>query len=148
MIFHLSGSIIAQSILGLSLNHFVDKVSGFYTPSPWNLSFLYLNLFRQNMVPNFFSRFSDIWTAPKHAFVSHDSNGKIVYSSSVILSAHDFRGHVSWCARSVLGILRPPNSSNTEIGDPDVPIIINDQVLGLNIPVYYLLLVAILESRH
>ena len=32
----------------------------------------------------------------KHAFISHDTNGKVVNGASVVLSAHNFRSHVAW----------------------------------------------------
>ena len=146
MIFNLGCTCISQPILRFSLNHFINKVSCFNAPSSWDFTFLDLNLFGKYMVSDFFSRLSYIRSSSKHAFVGHYSYCKIINRSSVILSTHYFWGHVAWCSRGVLSILWPPYSSNSEICDPHITIIVNDQVFWFNIPMNNLLFMAVLES--
>lgn len=118
-------TVVSQSILGLSLNHFVDKVSSFNRPVSWNFSLFNLNLFLKNVVSYLLSWFSNVRSSSKHALVSHNSHCKVIYTSSVVDSAHDFWRHVAWSSRSVLGVLWPPNSSNTKVRDSKVSILIN-----------------------
>ena len=95
MILHFQASIISQSFLRFSLNHFVNKISCFNRPTLGNFSFFYLNLFWQYMFPYFFSRFSYIRSSSIHAFISHYTGCKVINSNSVILSAHNLRSY-SW----------------------------------------------------
>ena len=148
MVFDLSCTCISQPVLRFSLYHFIDKVSCFNTPSSWNLTFLDLNLFRKYVVSNFLSRLSYIWSSSKHAFIGHYSYCKIIDRSCMILSAHYFRSHVSRCSRGVLSILWSPNSSNSEISDPHITIIVNDQVFWFDISMNNLFFMAVLESCY
>ena len=50
----------------------------------------------------------------KHAFKGHYANGKKVYWSCVILSAHDFGCHVARRTRCVLSVLLTPDTRNTK----------------------------------
>ena len=65
----------------------------------------------------------------------------------MVLTAHDFRGHVSRSARGILRVLRVENSGDTEIGEPQVAHVVEDQVFWFDVPVEDLVLVQILE-RH
>ena len=72
------------------------------------------------MVSNLFPRLSNVRSSSEHAFVCHYSDSKVIDLDSVILPAHDFRGHIARCARSVLGIFFTPDSCNTEISDSNI----------------------------
>ena len=98
------------------------------------------------MIPDFFTRFSDVWSSTVHALISHNSNGKIVDRSSMVLTAHNFRSHVTWCTGSVLGILRSPDSCYTEISYSHVAIIVDNEVLWLNISMNNLFFVAVFQT--
>ena len=95
------------------------------------------------MIPDFFTRFSSIGSPTKHALVSHDSNSKVVDASCMVLAAHNFGSHITWCTGSILGILWPLNSCYAEISYPHVAIIVDDEILWLNISVNNLFLVAV-----
>ena len=143
MIFDFSCSIVSKPISWFSLDHFIYEICSFDCPSSWNFSFFNLNLFRQNMISNFFSGFSLIRTFTIHTFICHDSHSKIIYRSSVILPAHNFWCHISWSSRSVLSIFWSPYSSNSEISYPHITFHIYDQVFGLDVSMYDLFLMAI-----
>lgn len=96
MVFDLCGSVVAQSILRLSLDHFVDKIGSFDRPAPWDVSFLDLHLLRQNVVSDLLSRLANVWPTSEHALISHHTHSKVIDTSSVIDAAHDLRSHVAW----------------------------------------------------
>ena len=100
------------------------------------------------MVPDFFTGFSDIGSPAVHALIGHNSNGKIVDRSSMVLTAHNFGSHVTWCTGSVLGILRSPNSCYTEISYSYVAIIVDNEILWLNISMNNLFFVAVFQTSY
>ena len=62
----------------------------------------------------------------EHAFIGHDANCEEVHGARMVLSTHNLRGHVSWCAWRVLSVFLPPNSSNTEVSYTQVTYIANE----------------------
>ena len=148
MIFNFSCSIVSKSISGFSLDHFIDKISSFDWPSSWNFSFFNLNLFRQNMISNFFSRFSLIRSFSIHTFICHDTYCKIIHRRRMILSAHNFWCHISWSSRSILSIFWSPYSCNSEICYPDVTIHVDHQVFWFDISMNNFFLMAVFQSSN
>lgn len=148
MIFNLCSAIVPQSILWLSLNHLIYKVCSLDGPPPGHLALFDLHLLREDVVPDLFPRLSNIRALAKHALIGHDAHGEVVDSSCVVLAAHDLGSHVTWSTRSVLSVLWPPNSRDTEVSYTDVSIVIDNQVLGFYISMDDLLLVAVLETCY
>ena len=148
MIFNFLSSIVSESICRFSLNHFIDEISCFNRPASWNFSFFDLDLFRQNMISNFFSGFTLIWTFTIHALICHNSYGKIIYRSCMILSTHHFWCHISWSSRGILSIFWSPYSCNSEIRYPYVTLHINDQVFRFNISMNNLLFMTIFKTSY
>lgn len=66
----------------------------------------------------------------------------------MILSSHNFWSHVARSARCVFSILWVPNSCNTKVSKPEVPPLVEDQVLGLDVPVDHPLVVDVLEAEQ
>lgn len=91
MLLHFLWSIQAKSVNWLSLDKFVDKISSFKRPTSRHFVLPDLHLLRENMISDFLSVLSEVWSFAKHAFKSNDSNCEIVNSYPVILSAHYFR---------------------------------------------------------
>ena len=133
MIFNFLCPVITKPISWFPLNHFIDKISCFDRPASWHFSFFDLNLFGQNMISYFFSRFSLIRTFTVHAFICHNSNGKIIYRCCMILSTHYFWRHISWSSRCILGIFGSPYSCNTKISDSNITFHINNQIFRFDI---------------
>lgn len=148
MIFNFCGSIVSKSICRFSLNHFIYEIGCFDRPASWNFSFFDLNLFRQNMIPYFFSGFTLIWTFTVHTFICHNSYCKIIYRSCMILSAHYFWCHISWSSRCILSIFWSPYSSNSEICYPYVSVHIYNQVFWFDISMDNFFLMTIFQSSY
>jgi len=86
------------------------------------------------VVSNFLAVFALVGTLAKHAFVGNHTHRKVVHSYAVILSTHNFGGHVARRATCVFGVLWVPNPGDTQVGDPQVAVLVKDQVFRLNIP--------------
>lgn len=100
------------------------------------------------MVSDFLSWFTEIGSATKHAFISDDAHCKVINWASMILTSHYFRRHVTRRAWSVLCIILTPNSGNTKVCDAQVTITLYDEVLWLDISVYNILVVDVLETSY
>lgn len=100
------------------------------------------------MVPDLLSGLADVRPSAEHALVGHHSDSEVVDCGCVVLPAHDFRSHVPWCPRGILGVLSSPNSRNSEISDADVAVIVDDKILWLDISMDDLLLVAVLKPCY
>jgi hypothetical protein len=148
MTFDFVAAVVAESVLRLSLDHLVDEVRGLYAPPDRNFLLLDLDLLRQDIVSDVFSRLSNIRPFAVHALISHNSHSKIVHGERVILPTHDLRSHVPGRAGRVLRVLLSPISCDSEIGDPEVPLVVDDEVLRLDVSVYNLLLMAVFEPGH
>ena len=135
-------TVITQSILWFSLNHFVDEISCFDGPATRYFSLLDLDLLTQNVISDFFTWFANVWSATKHAFVSHNAHGEIINCCCVVYSAHHLRCHIAGCSWSILSVFRPPHSCNTEVSDSKIPFLIDDQVFWLDVSVNDILFVA------
>ena len=100
------------------------------------------------MVAYFFSWLPEVGSSTKHTFVSHNSNSKVVNRACMILSAHNFWCHIAWRARSILGVIFPPDSGYTEVCYPNITITFNDQIFGFYVSVYYVFLMDVLEACY
>lgn len=137
---------VAQSILRLSLDHFVDEVGGLDPPADRYFLLLNMDLLRENVVPDVLPRLAHVRPLPEHALVGEDADGEVVDGVRVILPAHYFRRHVPRRAGSVLRVLLPPVASDAEVGDAQVALVVDNEVLRLDITMYDLLFVAVLEA--
>ena len=63
----------------------------------------------------------------------------------MILPAHDFRSHIPRRPTGLFRIIRVPYPCDPEVCDPQVSLMIKDQVLWLNIPVDDALIMDILK---
>ena len=63
----------------------------------------------------------------------------------MVLAAHHFRSHVTWSTACVLTVIRLLNPSDTEICDPYIPILVENQVLGFDVPVDYIVVMEIFK---
>ena len=74
---------------------------------------------------------SDAYPA-EHAFVGHDANCEIVHGASVILSTHNFRGHIARRSRRVLCVFLSPNSSNSKVSYTQIAYIKGNRIDRIN----------------
>lgn len=138
MIFKLISTIlIPNAVYRLALNALVDKVCGLLVPALWNAVLFDLNLATQDLITDVLSGFAFVGTLTHHALVGNDSHGKVIGGQSMILSTHDFRGHVAWSATGFAGVVGGENASDTKICKSQVALVVKDKVLGLNITMDY-----------
>lgn len=97
----------------------------------WSLiSFLVLptyGLYNLNVIPYRYTY------SAHHTFKADDTYSKIVHCHTMILSTHDFRGHVTRCTTCLFGIIRIPNTSYSEIGNSQITFFIKHQILWLDV---------------
>lgn len=148
MAFDFVAAVVAKSVLRLSLNHLVDEVGSLDAPPNRHLLFLDLDLLCQDIVSDVLPGFAYVWAFAEHALVSHNAHSKIVHGERMVLSAHYLGSHVPWRSRSVLRILFSPISCDSEIRDPEVSLVIDDEVLRLDVSVNNLLFMAVFETGH
>ena len=106
-----------------------------------------LDLFCQNMVTDLLSIFAAIGAFAIHALICNDTHGEVVNGHAVVLSAHDFGSHVAGSARRIFGILRIPQTSDTQVCHSQISLLIKHKVLRLDISVKDRIFVQILETQ-
>jgi len=148
MVFDFLAAIVPKPVLRLSLDHLVDEVGSLDAPPNRHLLFLDLDLLRQDVVSDVLPGFAYVRAFAEHALVSHYSHSKIVHGERMVLPAHDLGGHVPWRSRCVLRVLFSPISRDSEIRDPEVSLVVDDEVLRLDVSVNDLLFVAVFETGH
>ena len=147
MFFHDMRAFLAKSIRRLPLDQLIDQVSCLRRPAPGYIIWVNLDLLGQDLVANFFSVFTMVWALAEHALVSDDTHGKVVNSNAMILTAHDLGSHVARRARCVLRIFWVPQTGDTQIGDSEVAVFVEDEVLRLDVTVQDGVLVQVLKAE-
>ncbi len=84
--------------------------------------------------------------SPHHAFISNNTNSKIVHAHAMVLPAHDLRRHVARRAAGLLGVVGAPDPSDAEVRQPQVAMGVEDQVLRLDVTVQDASLVDVLQG--
>lgn len=130
------------------VTYFIYEICRFKRPIRRDVSLFDLDLMRNDVISDFFAAAPIVGSSPKHAFVSNDSNSVVVNREGVILATHDLRSHVARCTRRILCVILPPDTCNTKVCDAQVTITLYDEVLWLDISVYNILVVDVLETSH
>lgn len=60
--------------------------------------------------------------------------------------AHDFGGHVAGCAAGVVGVVVADLPGDPEVRQPDVPVGLENEVLGFYVAVDYFICVQVLQG--
>ena len=134
-----------ETIQRFALDQPVDEVSSLDRPAGWDVRLPDLNLTRQDVLSDLAPVASGIRSAAKHALETNDAHSKVVDSHAVRLAAHHLRRHIAWSARCVLLVFRIPHASDAEVGDLEVPVLIEDQIFRFDITVQNTLLMQILQ---
>lgn len=148
MLLHFSRSIQTQTISWFPLKAFINKVCCLERPAIRQFWTLDWNLFSKNHITNLFSASTNIWSPPKHEFISYNTKGKIIHSIGVILSTHHFRRHISRCSWSIRAIIRPENFCNSHISDSAISVRFHHYVLRFDISMNYSLIMHVFKSKH
>ena len=140
-------ALLPETVTRLPLDQSVDKISSICRPVLRNFVLMDLDLFRKDMVTNLLPVLAMVRPLAEHTLIGDDSHCEVINGHAVILAAHDLRSHISGRARGVLGVLRVPQTCNTQICDPQVTILVKDKVLRLDITMQDGILVKIFEAE-
>lgn len=135
-----------QTLGGLSLETPVCKVNSRRRPTRRNISSSNVSLPRDDRVSDVFAGLAHIGTASQYELVDHHPDGEVVSGDCVIHSTNDLGGHIPWGAGGLRSILGLPESRYAKISNPEVALVVQHKVFGLNIPVYNPVEVYILQS--
>ena len=106
MILELVGApLVTYPIHWLPLQALVYEVCGTFVPSIWNVVLFDLYLSEENLIPNILSCTSLVRSLTHHALISNDSHGEVVRSKAVVLSAHNFRSHITRRATGLTSVI-------------------------------------------
>jgi hypothetical protein len=145
---HFLWTVVAQSVLGLSLDQLIHEVNGVCGPIGRNVLLLYLRLLGQYLIPYLLSVCPYVGPIPENALEHDDAKGVVIYSHSVIAPTHDLGCHIPGCARCVIGILRLPYSGHAQISDSGIALLVEDYVLWLQVAMDYALVMQKLEAQY
>jgi len=123
--------IISQSVLWFTLNQLIHKVNSLLGPIIRNIFFPNLNLFCQNFISDLLPVRSYIGPKPENALKNNDSECIVIYSYSMVASAHHLRCHIARSSWGIAWILRFPNTSNSQISYSYIAFSIKDKILWL-----------------
>ena len=141
-------SLLPETVTRLPLDQSVDKISSICRPVLRNFILMDFDLFRKDMITNLFSVLAMVRPLAEHTLIGDDSHSEVVDGYTVVLAAHDLGSHIAGRARCVLRVLRIPQTCNTQIRDPQVAILVEDQVLWLDITMQDCILVKIFEAKE
>jgi len=82
---------------------------------------------------------------------NHDSQTVVVHRVRVLLVSDDLRRQVLSCAAKrarLAAFLVQAVLAEPEISKPDMPLVVNQNILGLQIPIHNALLVQVLKRKH
>ena len=66
----------------------------------------------------------------------------------MILAAHYFRGHIARCTRSIMSVVRTPNSRDPHVSNVYVTSLIQQKIFWLNVSVNYPVIVHVFKSDY
>ena len=134
---HLHRTIRAQTFDWLPLNQLVDEVYRLRRPGHWRLRFRNLHLSRHNTITNIFATLPIVRSSPQHTLVGDYAHGIVIYTYSMILFAHYFWRHITWSAARFFRVILRPYSRDTEIGDLQIPILVEHEIFRFYVAVDY-----------
>ena len=115
---------VTDAIHWLPLQTLIYKVCRFLIPAFSYAILLDLNLAGEDLISDILASSSFIGSFTHHTFVRNDTNSEVVSGQAMILSAHDFRCHVTWRTTSLSGIVWRQNACYTKVGQPQITFII------------------------
>lgn len=108
-------SVKAESARRLSLDALIDEVRSLNGPTIGDLVTLDLDLARNYLVSDLTSALASVGSSTVHALVPNHPHGEVVSRYAVVLTAHNFGGHVAWSARGLTAVVRRPVTSDSEV---------------------------------
>jgi len=102
-------TIQAKPIGWFALKGFIDKICGFHGPALGDIGFSQIDLALYYAISDVLASLASIGALSKHQLIADDAQSKIVHGNSMVLSAHDFRRHIPWGPRGVIGVFWAPH---------------------------------------
>ena len=136
----LSTFLIADSVDRLPLQALIDEISRFFVPAFRDVILLYCHLTCEDLIADIFTRAAFIGALTHHAFISNDTDCKIICSQTMILTTHDFGRHVSWRSTCLSEVFGSEDARYSEVSQPQVTLVIKYEVFWLDITMYNQLL--------
>lgn len=140
------GSFASEPTRRLPLYELVNEVGSLETPPSRDLILANHDLLRQNVIAYLLPISPLVRTPSIAALVRDDSHGEVVDGHAMILPAHHFGRHIAWRARSVLRIFRVPQTGDSQVGHPQVPLRVKDKIFGFDIAVQNHVFVQIFQA--
>lgn len=89
---------VANAVNRLSLEASIDEVGRLFVP-PVRYPVLFdLNLPTEDLVTDVLSSSAFVGSLTHHALVRDHAHSEVICSEAVVLSAHNFGRHVTWCS--------------------------------------------------
>lgn len=105
-------------------------------------------LLSQHLVPDFLPAFPAVGSLPHDHLVCYHPDCVVVSRHPVIIMAHHLRRHIPRRPAAIPRVLWPPVPGNPKVGQVKVPLPIKHQILRLNIPMNYRVLMDIRQPQH
>ena len=126
--------LMTDALCWSSLQALVDEVRGFLVPAVRNRKLLDRHLADEDLITDIFSCSSLVRSLTHHALVSDNADGEVVSSHAVVLAAHDLGRHVARRSARLTRVISRENTGDAEVREAQVAFIVENQVLGLDIP--------------
>ena len=81
------------------------------------------------------SRPTNVRPFAEHEFIADDSESEVIDRIRVVLSTNHFGCHVAWGSRSIGTVFNSEVPSDSQIGDSDVAVPVENEVFRLDVPV-------------
>lgn len=134
MLLKLIWSVEPKPALRLSLDAFINEISGLKRPAFWNFMLFQLYLLAFDLVNDFFPRGAIIRHLAHHHLISNNADCEVVRREGVVLPAHDLRRHIARRPGCVRRVVLFPLSCEHEIGQLHVAFLVKQDVAWLDIP--------------
>ncbi len=104
-----------------------------------------LHLLLKHLISDLLSSLPAVRSLTHHTLISNDTEGIVINSKSMILFTKYFRSHVAWSATCFLGVFLFIVTSDSEISNSEVTILIKDDVFRFNVSVDNISFVEVIE---
>ena len=92
-----------------------------------------LCLVGEDLVPDLLPRIAHVGSISEHYLVYDDSKCKEIRLKGVIHPANDLRSHIARRSTGLLGVVLLLPAGHPEISDPEIPALLEDQILRLEV---------------
>lgn len=103
-------------------------------------------MFGKHTFLDFFAILANVGPPAKHKFIGDNPQSEIVHRKVMVFATHDFRSHIAWGPTCIVCVTLLKLTRNSKIGYSEIPLGIQHQVLRLDVSMYDLILVDILQT--